>query len=172
MTPAAVRYAMRAVSLVGACAALLGSQPAHAKVQKGQRAPGFSLTTLKGDKLSLSALAGQVVVVDFWAQWCEPCKHELPELDKLQKEYAGKGVRIVTVNIDKQRDNADKLVRLLGLSLDVALDPSGSVAASYDLPKMPTSYVLDKKGVVRYVHEGYESGDVARFKRELDELTK
>jgi len=173
VTPAAVRSAMRAVSLVGACAALLGApHAAQAKVQKGQRAPSFSLTTLKGDKLSLASLAGQVVVVDFWAQWCEPCKHELPELDKLQKEYARKGVRIVTVNIDKQRDNADKLVRLLGLSLDVALDPAGAVAASYDLPKMPTSYVLDKKGVVRYVHEGFESGDVARFKRELDELTK
>ena len=147
-------------------------QVALAKVQKGQRAPSFNLTTLKGDKVALSSLNGQVVVVDFWAQWCEPCKRELPELDKLQKEYAGKGVTILTVNIDKQRDNAEKIVRMLGLSLPVLLDPAGSVAATYDLPKMPSSYVIDKKGVVRFVHEGYENGDVARFKKELEELAK
>jgi thiol-disulfide isomerase/thioredoxin len=144
---------------------------AEAKVQKGQRAPSFSLTSLKGDKVSLASTAGNVVVVDFWAQWCEPCKRELPELDKLQKQYGGK-VKILTVNIDKQRDNADKLVRMLGLSLDVLLDPAGSVAATYDLPKMPSSYVVDKKGVVRFVHEGYEDGDINRFKKEIDELVK
>ncbi len=164
-----VSFTMRFILVL---ALLCGSSLAWAKVQKGQRAPGFSLTTLKGEKLSLSSLAGQVVLIDFWAQWCEPCKHELPELDKLQKEYAQKGVRILAINIDKQRDNADKLVRMLGLSIDVPLDPAGSVAATYDLPKMPTSYLVDKKGVVRFVHEGFENGDVARFKKELDELTK
>jgi peroxiredoxin len=164
---------MQWLSLSAAVALTLGAAaPAYAKVGKGQRAPGFSLSTLKGAKVSLAGLAGQVVVLDFWAQWCEPCKQELPQLDKLQKEYAAKGVKIITVNIDKQRDNADQLVRTLGLSLDVLLDPAGAVAATYDLPKMPSSYVVDKKGVVRYVHEGYESGDVARFKHELDELLK
>ena len=158
------------LSIVLVTCALAGV--AAAKVQKGQRAPGFSLASLKGDKVSLGAMAGKVVVVDFWAQWCEPCKRELPELDKLQKEYASKGVKILTVNIDKQRDNAAQLARMLGLELDVLLDPAGAVAATYDLPKMPSSYVLDKKGVVRFVHEGYENGDVARFKRELDELIK
>jgi len=155
-------------------ALLMLAAPAYAKVGKGQRAPGFALTALDGNKVALSSFAGQVVVLDFWAQWCEPCKHELPELDRLQKDYAGKGVHIVTVNIDKQRDNADKLVRLLGISsLKVLLDPAGSVAATYDLPKMPSSYVIDKKGIFRFVHEGFDgSGDVSRFKHELDELTK
>ena len=153
-------------------AMLLGASHAHAKVSKGQKAPAFNLTALSGSKVSLASMAGKVVVLDFWAQWCEPCKRELPELDKLQKEYASKGVSIVTVNIDKQRDNAEKLVSLLGLSLPVLLDTAGSVAATYDLPKMPSSYVIDKKGVVRFVHEGYEPGDVARFKKEIDELNK
>jgi thiol-disulfide isomerase/thioredoxin len=167
-----VSLLVRTSPLAMAAAVLLAPPPASAKAAKGQRAPGFNLSSLKGDKISLSGLAGQVVVVDFWAQWCGPCKEELPQLDKLQKEYAGKGVKIITVNIDKQRDNAEKLVKMLGLSLEVLLDPSGSVAASYDLPKMPSSYVVDKKGVIRYVHEGFESGDVARFKKELDELVK
>ena len=151
---------------------LLCAAPASAKVGKGQRAPAFSLTSLKGEQVSLAAQAGKVVVIDFWAQWCEPCKRELPELDKLQKDYAKKGVKVLTINIDKQRDNADRLARTLGISLEVLLDPAGSIAATYDLPKMPTSYLVDRSGVVRYVHEGFESGDVARFKHELDELTK
>ena len=150
---------------------LLFATPALAKVHKGQKAPGFSLPSLRGPKVTLSALAGQVVVVDFWAQWCEPCKRELPELDKLAKALSGKAT-FVTVNIDKSRDNAQALVSQLGLSLDVLLDPSGAVAATYDLPKMPSSYVIDKKGIVRFVHEGYETGDIERFKREIDELAK
>lgn len=160
-----------ALSIAGALLAF--GFTAEAKVGKGQHAPGFSLTALDGGKVSLSSFGGDVVVVDFWAQWCEPCKHELPELDRLQKQYASKNVEILTVNIDKQRDNAERLVKILGLSLKVLLDPAGSVAATYDLPKMPSSYVIDKKGVVRYVHEGFDgSGDISRFKKELDELTR
>jgi peroxiredoxin len=145
--------------------------PAFAGVNKGQRAPDFALPTLKGGKTSLQALRGKVVLVDFWAQWCEPCKRELPELEKLWREYGARGVVVLSVNLDKQRDNAERMARELGLTFDVALDPSGSVAGTYDLPKMPTSFVVDRKGVVRYVHEGFEVGDVARFRRELDELT-
>jgi peroxiredoxin len=174
VTATRVPRAMRAVSLLGVLASLLGAPAvATAKVGKGQRAPGFSLPTLKGDRVALSAYAGQVVVLDFWAQWCEPCKKELPELDKLSKAYAGKAT-FLTVSIDKQKENAERLVRTLGLSsLQVLLDPAGAVAASYDLPKMPTSYLIDKKGVVRFVHEGFEgAGDVEKFKRELDELLK
>jgi peroxiredoxin len=146
---------------------------AHAGVGKNQRAPEFSLPSLKGGRVSLSQLKGKVVLVDFWAQWCEPCKKELPELEKIAKQYAGRGVVVLGISIDKQRENAEKLARQLGISFDVLLDPAGSVAGIYDLPKMPTSFVVDKKGIVRFIHEGFEgSGDVERFKHELDELTK
>jgi peroxiredoxin len=150
---------------------LLAAGPALAGVGKGQKAPDFSLPTLKGGTLSLAALKGKVVVLDFWAQWCEPCKRELPELERLSKSYAGKDVVFVSVNIDKSKDNAARLAQQLGITFDVGLDPAGSVAGTYDLPKMPTSFVIDKKGVVRFVHEGFEgAGDVARFKKEIDEL--
>ena|SRR5437868_11623551 len=151
--------------------ALVTAGVAFAGVQKGQRAPEFSLPSLKGSTVVLSQLRGRVVLVDFWAQWCEPCKKELPQLDRLAKEYAPKGVVVLTVNIDKQRENAERMVKQLGLTLDVLLDPAGSVAGSYDLPKMPTSFVVDKKGIVRYVNEGFDGPkDVERFKHELDEL--
>jgi peroxiredoxin len=154
-------------------ALLLAAAPAFAGVAKGQRAPDFSLPTLKGGRVSLAGLRGKVVLIDFWAQWCEPCKKELPQLQKLQQEFAAKDVVILTVNIDKSRENAERLAQQLGITLQVALDPAGSVAATYDLPKMPSSFVVDKKGIVRYVHEGFEgAGDVERFRKELDELAR
>jgi peroxiredoxin len=153
-------------------ALVLSPSLAAAGVGKGQKAPDFNLPTLKGPKLALSSLRGKVVILDFWAQWCEPCKKELPELEKLQQRFAGK-VAVVSVNIDKQRANAEALAGQLKLSFPVALDPQGAVAATYDLPKMPTSFVLDQKGVVRYVHEGFDgAGDVKRFEKEIGELTK
>ena len=156
-----------------AAVALLVASVAYAGVGKGQRAPEFSLPSLQGPTMALSSLRGKVVLIDFWAQWCEPCKKELPQLDRLAKEYAAKGVVIVAVNIDKQKDNAARMVKQLGVSLPVLLDPAGSVAGTYDLPKMPTSFVVDKKGIVRYVNEGFDGPkDVDRFKQELDELTK
>ncbi len=159
-------------SVLIAAALCLGGA-AFAAVGKGQHAPDFSLPALKGGTASLASLKGKVVLIDFWAQWCEPCKKELPQLDRLAKEYAGKGVVVLAVNIDKQRDNAERMVKQLGLSLNVLLDPAGSVAGTYDLPKMPTSFVVDKKGIIRYVNEGFDGAqDVARFKQELDELTK
>jgi thiol-disulfide isomerase/thioredoxin len=161
------RIAIAALMLVAVAGA------AWAGVGKGQRAPEFALPTLKGQKVTLSSLRGKVVLIDFWAQWCEPCKKELPQLDKLARDYAGKGVVVLAVNIDKQRENAERMSKLLGLSLEVLLDPAGSVASTYDPPKMPTSFVVDKKGIVRYVNEGFDGpADVDRFKKQLDELTK
>lgn len=153
-------------------ALLLFSTVAWAGAGKGQKAPEFSLPSLKGARTSLASLRGKVVLLDFWAQWCEPCKQELPELQKLAKDYAAKGVVIVGVNIDKTRDNAQRLVSQLGLSFPILLDPTGAVAGVYDLPKMPTSFVIDKNGTIRYVHEGFEgSSDVSKFRTELDSLT-
>jgi thiol-disulfide isomerase/thioredoxin len=120
--------------------------------------------------VALSSLRGKVVLIDFWAQWCEPCKKELPELEKLSRQF-GDRVAVLAVNIDKQRANAEKLARQLGLTVDVLLDPAGSVAASYDPPKMPSSFIVDKKGMVRFVNEGFEgAADVERLKKELSEL--
>lgn len=151
---------------------LLVSSTAFGRVGRGQRAPDFSLPSLSGGKMELAHLRGRVVLVDFWAQWCEPCKRELPELEKLHRKYAQKVV-VLGISIDKQRENAARMVRQLGLTFPVLFDPAGTVAAVYDLPKMPSSYVVDARGVVRFVHEGFEGGaDVTRFEHELDELVK
>jgi peroxiredoxin len=164
-TPTVALFALLALPL---------STPALAGVTKGQRAPEFSLPALRGGTVKLSSLRGKVVLIDFWAQWCEPCKKELPALDKLAKELQAQGVVVLAVNIDKERSNAERLVQQLGISsLQVLLDPTGGVAGTYDLPKMPSSFVVDQKGIVRFVNEGFEgSSDVERFRSELAGLAR
>ncbi len=159
-----------------ACAlALVLSLPLLAPVAHGGQASGrpaadFSLPDGAGAPLRLSSLRGKVVLLDFWASWCEPCMKELPELDKLQREFAGRLV-VVTISIDKERKAALDTARRLKLGLRVLLDPEGKVAELYDPPKMPTSYVLDREGVVRLVHEGFDGApDVGRLRKELAAL--
>ena len=156
------------------CAMALLAPRALATVSAGQRAPAFTLPRLSGGQGSLSQYRGKVVLIDFWAQWCEPCKKELPALDQLSKTYASKGVAVLLINIDKERENAERLVKQLGVNAsNVLLDQSGSVAGAYDLPKMPSSFVVDKKGIVRYVNEGFDgAADVDRFRAELDALAR
>ncbi len=147
--------------------------PAHAEAKIGDRAADFTLPALDGSKVKLSELKGSVVVVDFWASWCVPCNKELPALDALARRYAeaGKPVVVLAVNIDKERDNAEKLVAQARIAtLLVLLDPAGAAAAAYDLPTMPTSYVIDAKGVVRSVHAGYSSGDERKLADDIDRL--
>lgn len=139
----------------------------------GERAPDFSLPSLDGPKVTLSQLKGSIVVIDFWASWCGPCKKELPELNALAQKYAGANppVVIVAIGIDKERANAEKLVRALKLSgLRILLDPEGRVASAYDLPTMPSSFVVDASGLVQHVHVGFTSGDEKVFATEIDGL--
>ena len=146
---------------------------AHAGVKRGDKMPGFTLAALKGGKVASSSWQGKVVLIDFWAEWCEPCRRELPELEKLSRELAAKGVVVVSVNIDKSRDHAEKLVKDAGVTFPVLLDPSGDVAGTFDLPKMPSSYLIDKTGKVRFVHEGYEGvQDIERFRKEIADLLR
>jgi peroxiredoxin len=137
----------------------------------GERATDFTLRDLAGKPVRLSELRGQIVLLDFWASWCAPCKKELPALEALQKKYkaSGKNVVILTVNIDKDRANAEKFLQSAKVTqIRVLLDKEGAVAGQYDLPTMPTSFVIDSKGIVRYIHAGFRPGDEKKVASAID----
>lgn len=164
---------MTRISLVAL--AFLLAQTAFAAAKVGDRASDFSLPTLDGGKVKLSELKGKIVLVDFWASWCVPCRKELPALDALQKKYAdaGKPVVILAVNIDKDRVNAEKLLAAIKIgALKILLDPDGKVAGAYDVPTMPSSFIIDDKGLVRNVHAGFSAGDERAFAKEIEALVK
>lgn len=150
--------------------------PVAAQATKpGDRAPDFTLKAADGSTVKLSSLRGQVVIIDIWASWCVPCKKELPALDALARRWsdAGKPVVVLAVGVDKERAKAEKLLSALKVgSLKVLFDPDGKVPAAYDVPTMPSSYVVDTKGLVRHVHSGYSSGDEKKIAAEVDAILK
>ena len=120
----------------------------------GKKAPDFTLKSLtKKSQLTLSGLKGKVVLVDFWASWCAPCKISMPHLEKLARKY--KNFTVVAVNIDDDKENAIKFLNDMGLDINAVHDASKEVVSAYDVPEMPTAYLIDQYGMVQYIHSGY-----------------
>lgn len=158
-----------------ACAAcVLGTaSAAWADQAVGKPAREIDLRDLNGGEIKLAALSGKVVVIDFFASWCEPCMRELPELEKLHRQLGKDGVVFLGINIDKERKNVDALVKRFGLTFTVVHDVEGKVAEQYDPPKMPSTYVVDKAGIVRHINAGFDgAADVARLQKQLTALSR
>ena len=148
--------------------------PAEAGQKASRSAAQFTLPELRGvGTTQLAELRGKVVLLDFWATWCEPCTKELPELEKLSREFAPLDVVVVGVSIDHERKNALDLAASLKLTFKLLHDPEGKVAEAYDPPKMPSSFVIDRDSVVRFVNEGFTGpADMAKLRRQLAQLTQ
>lgn len=137
------------------------------------KAPAFQLQSTAGSKVAFKGGDGHVTLVNFWASWCGPCAIEFPNLNQLAAEYKTKGVQIDAINIDKDRPSADKFLNRYakdGVNLTVLLDPSAKVAAAYGAKAMPSSYIVDGKGVVRFTHVGFHADDPATWRKEIDSL--
>jgi thiol-disulfide isomerase/thioredoxin len=141
-------------------------------VRVGAPMPDLTVRTLKGDRaISLSSLRGQVVLLDIWASWCPPCKDELPLLDDLAARLAARGILVLAVSVDEESANAEAFLRTRPRwSLTVAHDPAGAIADTLAPPKMPTSYLIDRNGILRHVSAGFEPGDEARLEARLVDL--
>lgn len=136
----------------------------------GAEAPAFELETVAGKgPVSTSAYAGQVLIVDFWATWCEPCKESFPFYQQLIEAHAGQ-LTVLGVSVDEEPTGIEAFVAETGVSFPVGWDDGQSVAQRYKPPTMPTSYLVDKNGIVRFVHGGFKSGDEDAIKSELQTL--
>jgi thiol-disulfide isomerase/thioredoxin len=155
------------VRLVILAFALTFSSSVRAEVKKGDVAADFEQRTFAGGKVKLSSLRGKVVLVDFWASWCEPCKKELPLLAKMAARLKPRGIEIVAVNIDDEPKNAEAFLRDHDVHLTVVADRDKSIVGKYAPPKMPTSFVVDRGGVVRAVNDGFEPSDAPRIESQL-----
>ena len=123
-----------------------------------------------GDPLDLAQLRGKVVLVDFWASWCEPCRHSFPWLNEMQAKYADRGLVVIGVNVDRERGDADRFLRDVPAQFRVVYDPAGTLASRYDLPGMPVSYVIGPKGDVIARHIGFRTGLREQREAEVQKL--
>lgn len=111
-------------------------------------APDFTLVGRDGSKVSLKDFRGKVVFLNFWATWCESCRDEMPSMERLYKDFRGKGLEIVAVNIKEKRQDALAFAKELKLTYPVLLDPEGEVGLLYGAFGLPATYLIDRKGVV------------------------
>ncbi len=133
----------------------------------GYAAPDFALPRMGGGQLKLSELRGQVVLLDFWATWCQPCQQSMPAIERLYQKYKDRGFTVVSLNIEGARiePKAKAFAEHYGLTFPVALGDN-RVMDDYRVTTIPHLFVIDRKGIVR----GYENGvvDIASFEKGLD----
>jgi thiol-disulfide isomerase/thioredoxin len=146
--------------------------PATAKAPKHAAgapvAPAFTLPGLKGD-VSLGSLRGKAVLVDFWASWCGPCRQSFPWMNELQKRYGDKGLAIVAVNLDKDREFANTFLSEVPASFTVVFDPAGTTAERYKVKAMPTTVLVSADGHVLMTHTGFDPKHAPEFEAQIAE---
>jgi DsbE subfamily thiol:disulfide oxidoreductase len=150
--PARLACALASLLLAGSAFA------APAPIAPGMPAPAFELPTLDGKSLGTAALRGRIVLLNFWASWCGPCRTEMPVLNQLAKQYGPRGVTVVGVNVEPERAPALEWLKATPVNFPVLFDADSHVSAAYQVTGMPTTVILDRKGVVRYVHKSYVPG--------------
>ena len=171
MTKLHTRQARHARAVLLA-ALLLGYGAVAQAVSVGEQAAPFQLQDGAGRRVALEDYKGRMVLLNFWATWCAPCRQELPLLNELQKN--NKTMTVLAVNIDSRSVNVEKFLRGRPLpDLTVLHDSDGRVVDSYRPRAMPASFLIDGEGVVRFVHYGFnETRDPARWAQEIDLLSR
>lgn len=155
-----------------AVAALAFVALAHSSTTKllKQPAPDFALRSLEGENLRLSEHLGEVVIVNFWATWCGPCRQEMPALDELYNKYRRAGLVLLGVNLDDDVVRAKEMARALKVTYPVLFDSRKEVSRAYQVGAMPVTVLIDREGVVRYVAESYRPGFEKIYAEQLRKL--
>lgn len=134
----------------------------------GTSPPPLVATSLAGEPVDLAALTGKVVVVDFWATWCEPCRDELPELAALQRELGERGLVVLGVSVDDERETIEQFLAAMPVAITMVHDHDDAIAGAWAPPAMPTSYVIDRSGKLVHRQLGYRHGDAATLRRAIE----
>ena len=143
-------------------------------VEAGAPAPSLSMAALEdgGAPVAMPSLKGNVVYVDFWASWCVPCRLSMPALDDLYRKNRSRGFAVVGVNKDATPADAKRFLAKVPVSFSLVRDPEDAAAKGFDVKAMPSGYLVDRRGVVRYVHRGFTAETGAALEKEIDSLLK
>ena len=121
-------------------------------------APDFTLMNQSGEPVSLSELRGQVVMINFWASWCAPCREEMPLLEQIHQRYEPLGFTLLGVNVEENSADAENWLKDRPVSFPILFDPQNGVSKLYDVVAMPSTVLIDRSGNVRFLHHGYQPG--------------
>lgn len=138
----------------------------------GTAAPDFSGKGLDGAAFSLAQLRGRVIYLDFWASWCPPCRVSLPWMEMIRERYSKEKFSVVTINLDSEPSAAVQMLKEANAGFTTISDPTGSIARIFSPPAMPTSYLIDRDGVVRAVVKGFRESEKEPLEDKIKELLR
>ena len=156
--------AMTAAIVLIASAVAAGIEPSSA--------PDFTLKSQEGENIRLSEYRGEVVLINFWASWCGPCRQEMPVLSELHDKYRALGFTVLGVNVETDTRKAKKLLQELPVSFPVVFDSDSVVSKQYDVIAMPSTVLVDRNGTMRYLHRGYKPGLEDVYRQQVRELVR
>jgi peroxiredoxin len=170
-TPVSPRASLRMhLAAVGVTLLAFASSGIAAPPIVSTPAPDFALRSLGDANVRLSEHLGDVILINFWATWCGPCRQEMPLLDALYGKYQRAGLVMFGINIDEDRDDAVEMAQTLKVTYPILFDERKDVSRAYQLGTMPLTVLIDREGVIRYVSEGFKPGYEKRYTEKLREL--
>ena len=146
--------------------------PASAGSSTSGPAPQFTLDSRAGSKVSLAQYKGQVVMLNFWASWCGPCRQEMPLLENIYKKYNKMGFTLIGVNVEPDSKAAEGFLQATPVSFPVIYDKDSTVSKAYDVSGMPSTVIIDRKGNIRVLHRGYKPGDENEYLDSIRNLVR
>lgn len=153
-----------AASMLAASSMAAGDLPAPA--------PNFTLQSQTGETVSLADFKGDVVMINFWATWCGPCRKEMPHLEALHQRYSSLGFKLLGVNVEDNPKGAEKFLEETPVSFEILFDPANKVTALYDVVAMPSTVMVDRNGNMRYIHHGYLPGYENEYQTQVRALLR
>ena len=160
---------LRSILTLVACSFMVSSLSAG---ELSGPAPNFTLTSRTGELVSLADLEGEVVMVNFWATWCGPCRQEMPHLEALHQRYSDLGFRLLGVNVEENSSLSDKFLAETPVSFSILFDPENEVSKLYDVIAMPSTVMIDRNGNKRYIHHGYKPGYENEYQTQIRALLR
>lgn len=138
----------------------------------GQQAPDFTLKSMAGKNLNLAEQRGNIIVINFWASWCGPCRKEMPVLQKFYNKYQDLGVSVWGVNVEQENQAGRDFLADLDLKFPILFDDTNTISEKYQVEAMPTTVIIDRDGLVRYAFKGYKPGYEKKYAKAIKQLIR
>jgi thiol-disulfide isomerase/thioredoxin len=151
---------------------LLGLSSIASAEQLSGAAPDFTLKSNQGSNIRLDELKGEVVMLNFWASWCGPCRQEMPLMNKIFAKYEDLGFTILAVNVDENQADADRFLEAVSVDFPVVYDSTSKVSELYAVDAMPTTVMIDRDGNKRFLHRGYKPGYEDEYAAQVKQLIR
>ena len=159
-------------SLLCSMLAAAAATASASELAPGEPGPAFALGSQAGRAVDLKDLKGQVVLINFWATWCGPCRQEMPVLEQMYRRYKAMGFTLLGVNVEPDSSNAAGWLKATPVSFPILFDTDSKVSKLYDVAGMPSTVILDRKGNVRFVHRGYKPGEENEYMDQIRTLVR